>query len=185
VITPSLANGALVLRHELGHSIIDIGEEYDGMSAPGYFGVNAARTPAALGWAHWLTHPHTNGETRLERAAMPFQRYAWTMLNASAPWAARFATSGTYARHLVRFSLSGVPHVEDLVVRLDGNVLGWAPRKDIGYDRWHYDIPVNAPLEEGEHELMFELKERRREGEAQLCSAEVLEFGDEKECVSL
>lgn len=30
VITASELNGPIVLRHELGHSIIDVGEEYDG-----------------------------------------------------------------------------------------------------------------------------------------------------------
>lgn len=30
VITASELNGPIVLRHELGHSIIEVGEEYDG-----------------------------------------------------------------------------------------------------------------------------------------------------------
>lgn len=112
---------------------------------------------------------------------MPLQEYAWTLLNTSSPWTTTFISTGTYARHLVRFSLSGVPRAEDLRVELDGADLGWAPRADIGVDRWHYDIKLDKPLGEGEHVLKFGLEEGAREGEAQLCSVEVLEFGDESE----
>ncbi|KAI9064597.1 hypothetical protein FKP32DRAFT_1591227 [Trametes sanguinea] len=190
VITPSLANGALVLRHELGHSVIEVGEEYDGGFA--YFGVNAAhnRTIADIPWAHWLTnassHTHTEAppRARVERSVMPMQAYPWTLLNTSAPWSTTFNSSGTYAWHLVRFSLSGLPDKDDLRVELDGNDLGWVPRTDIGVDRWHYDIKLNKTLKGGEHEVRFVLKNKTREGEAQLCSVEVLEFGDESEFVS-
>ncbi|RPD74014.1 hypothetical protein L226DRAFT_535904 [Lentinus tigrinus ALCF2SS1-7] len=202
VITPSLANGPLVLRHELGHSIIRVGEEYDGGFA--YFGVNAAHntTLDAVPWSHWLTnssasastahthvhdhddHTHVPKAARVERSVMPLQDYAWTMLNASAPWSTTFNSSGTYAWHLVRFSLSGLPNAPDLLVELDGKDLGWVPREDIGVDRWHYDIKVNKTLKGGEHEVVFTLKNKTREGEAQLCSVEILEFGDESEFVS-
>lgn len=187
VITPSLANGALVLRHELGHSIIEIGEEYDGGYA--YFGVNAANTLSTpIPWSHWFTpgphSRHTASGARVERSAMPLQAYAWTMLNTTASWSVRFNSSGTYARHLVRFSLSGLPAQSDLNVQLDGETLPWAPRPDIGVDRWHYDIHRGNSLSEGEHALTFTLLNGKREGIAQLCSAEILEFGDEGEFVS-
>lgn len=66
-------------------------------------------------------------------------------------------------------------------MELDGKDLGWTPRADIGVDRWHYDIKLNRTLEGGEHEVKFVLKNAKREGDAQLCSVEVLEFGDETE----
>ncbi|GBE85076.1 hypothetical protein SCP_0702620 [Sparassis crispa] len=194
VITPSLANGALVLRHELGHSIIDVGEEYDGGYA--YFGVNAAHDISkAIPWSHWLTnassisvhhHDHDNDHTsaRVERSIMPMQAYPWTMLNVSSPWCISFSSSGTYARHLVRFSLSGLPQMGDLLVELDGQDLLWAPQPDIGVDRWHYDVHPNGALSEGVHELKFTLRNKDVEGTAQLCSAEILEFGDETEFVA-
>ncbi|KAI0630008.1 IgA peptidase M64-domain-containing protein [Trametes polyzona] len=196
VITPSLANGALVLRHELGHSIIEVGEEYDGGFA--YFGVNAAHSvkPSQIPWAHWLTHapkprthqPHVHIDehpsVRVERSVMPMQAYPWTLLNASRPWSTRFNSSGTYAWHLVRFSLSGLPEKGDLRVELDGKDLGWVPHADIGVDRWHYDVKLNKTLKGGEHEVKFTLRNEAREGVAQLCSVEVLEFGDEDEFVA-
>ncbi|THH02653.1 hypothetical protein EW026_g255 [Hermanssonia centrifuga] len=182
VITPSLANGALVLRHELGHSIIDVGEEYDGGYA--YFGVNALRNHSApVSWAHWLTNTSSH-HTRPERSVMPMQAYAWTLLNVSTPWAINFSASGLYSRHLVRFSLSGIPEAADLTVEIDGENLNWKPMPDIGVDRWHYDIHRNGGLSDGVHEVKFKLENEDREGEAQLCSAEILEFGDENEFVS-
>ena len=158
--------------------------------------MNAAHntTPDAVPWAHWLTSPadisstgHTHGNAvapktvRAERSVMPLQDYAWTMLNTSASWSTTFNSSGTYAWHLVRFSLSGIPDAKDLLVELDGKDLGWVPREDIGVDRWHYDIKINKTLKGGEHEVKFTLKNQKREGEAQLCSVEILEFGDESE----
>ena len=186
MVTSSFLNGPLVLRHELGHSIIDVGEEYDGGFA--YFGVNAAEDLSErLPWEHWLTNPSPIPDEprkqtrRIERSVMPMQAYPWTMLNSSSPWSITFPSSGMYSRHLVRFSLSGLPEKSDLKVEIDGADLGWVPKPNIGVDRWHYDIYRSGGLPLGEHEIKFTLLEGKREGIAQLCSVEVLEFGDEDE----
>lgn len=181
VITSSLANGPLVLRHELGHSIINIGEEYDGGYA--YYGVNAAQNLSAPpSWEHWLSNLSTGLEShRVERSAMPMQAYPWTMINSSIPWSFNFTSSGLYSRHLVRFSLSGLPVKSDITIELDGVALDWAPRPGIGLDRWHYNIHRFFSLSNGEHEIKFTLLNSNRQGVAQLCSVEILEFGDESE----
>ncbi|KAG6816998.1 hypothetical protein H0H87_000893 [Tephrocybe sp. NHM501043] len=182
VITSSLANGPLVLRHELGHSIIDVGEEYDGGFA--YFGVNAYHDLSEpVPWAHWLTSEQALSP-RVEKSVMPMQLYPWTLLNASTPWSTTFSSSGSYPRHLLKFSLSGLPDANDLKVELDDVDLGWVPRKDIGLDRWHYDIPSDTRLAPGPHEVKFSLINQHREGAAQLCSVEVLEFETEGKFIS-
>ena len=112
---------------------------------------------------------------------MPLQDYAWTMLNTTAAWATNFSASGAYTRHLVRFSLSGLPESSDLTVELDGQDLHWAPRQDIGVDRWHYDVHRSGGLSDGTHEVKFTLNNAAQEGVAQLCSVEILEFGSEGE----
>ncbi|TFY81167.1 hypothetical protein EWM64_g2845 [Hericium alpestre] len=186
-ITPSEVNGALVLRHELGHSVIEVGEEYDGGFA--YFGPNSASDASGpVPWAHWLadTHAAASPESsldlpRVERSVMPMQAYPWTLLNITTPWSVPFNSSGTYSRHLVRFSLSGLPEESDLQVLFDGEDLGWTPKPGLGLDRWHYDIYRDGALSGGEHTIQFVLKEGRREGVAQLCSVEVLEFGSAEE----
>lgn len=182
IITSSIANGPLVLRHELGHSIIEVGEEYDGGDY--YFGVNAMEDlKNGISWSHWLTEPikATGPPPHVERSVMPIQIYPWTLLNTSDPWSIKFSASGLYSRHIVRFSLSGLPGADDLSVMVDGKDLKWEPKADIGVDRWHYDIPQDGGLSDGEHEVKFILKNKDREGEAQLCSMEILEFGDETE----
>ncbi|KAF9453158.1 hypothetical protein P691DRAFT_802037 [Macrolepiota fuliginosa MF-IS2] len=197
VITSSLLNGPLVLRHELGHSVIDVGEEYDGGFA--YFGVNAAQNNSEpVPWAHWLSPSDTahddlrststsmsaHSGARVERSVMPIQVYPWTLLNITQSWSISFNASGLYNRHLVRFSLSGLPEASDLRVELDGKDLGWIPKEGLGLDRWHYDIHRDGGLSNGEHELRFTLLNGEREGVAQMCSAEILEFGDESEFIS-
>ncbi|KAF5360455.1 hypothetical protein D9756_004955 [Leucocoprinus leucothites] len=212
VITSSILNGPLVLRHELGHSIIDVGEEYDGGFA--YFGVNAAHNASEpVPWDHWLSEipedddggdddddvdvddegegedgfndePDIFQAYRVERSVMPMQVYPWTLLNTTGSWSIKFNSSGTYSRHLVRFSLSGMPEAADLRVELDGIDLNWVPKEGLGLDRWHYDIHRDGGLSGGEHELKFTLLSKEREGVAQLCSAEILEFGDEKQFIS-
>ncbi|KAL1756085.1 IgA peptidase M64-domain-containing protein [Schizophyllum commune] len=183
VITNSVANGPLILRHELGHSIIPVGEEYDGGFA--YFGVNAADDANAIGWTHWLTTPSSSIERatipRIERSVMPMQTYPWTLLNTTTPWSVTFDSAGTYSKYLVRFSLSGLPERGDVKVRIDGRDLGWEPKEGIGMDRWHYDFLVGEGLAAGSHELVFELVNGEREGAAQLCNAEVIEYGDDGE----
>ncbi|KAJ7505730.1 IgA peptidase M64-domain-containing protein [Mycena galericulata] len=180
VITPSLANGALILRHELGHSIIHVGEEYDGGFA--YFGPNAYHDLSEpVPWAQWLANPEN---VRVERSVMPMQDYAWALLNTTKPWSVTFESSGTFARHLVRFSVSGLPEQSDLKVDLDGVDLGWVPRVNIGIDRWHYDVYRDGGLKGGPHTLTFTLLNGDREPAAQMCNAEILEFGDESEFVS-
>lgn len=103
------------------------------------------------------------------------------MLKTNASWSVEFNSSGSYARHVVRFSLSGLPETNDLRVELDGEDLGWIPNPDIGLDRWHYDIYRDSSLTGGTHEVKFSLLNGDREGVAQLCSAEIIEFGDEEE----
>lgn len=109
------------------------------------------------------------------------QEYPWTLLNSSSPWVTTFNASGIYSRHQVKFSLSGLPRAGDLSVELDGINLDWAPRKGIGLDRWHYDVYRDGGLSDGVHEIKFTLHNVEAEGQAQLCSIELLEFGDEEQ----
>ncbi|KAG8830081.1 hypothetical protein FRC17_005475 [Serendipita sp. 399] len=179
ISTASALNGPLVLRHELGHSIIDVGEEYDGGYA--YFGPNSSRPPLKSGvkWAHWVAP--SNQLLRVERAVSPLQAYPWTMLNTTTPYAVSFNSSGTYSSYLLKFSLSGLPQTDDLKITIDDQDIGWQPRTGIGMDRWHYDVFQNKSLSSGQHDLTFTLKNGTLSGRAQLCSFEVIEYGDESE----
>ncbi|KAG7088771.1 hypothetical protein E1B28_012737 [Marasmius oreades] len=183
IITASPLNGHQILRHELGHSILGVGEEYDGQPYNGYFGINAAKTNAnPIPWAHWLTDPAS--EPRTQRSVMPYQNYAWALMNMTTPWQATFVSSGTFTRHLLRFSLSGLPAKTDMKLELDGVDLNWEPKPDVGMDRWFYDMYRDMPLEAGKHQVKFTLKNMELEGDAQMCSLEVLEFGNADEFIA-
>ncbi|KAJ1302413.1 hypothetical protein OPQ81_002731 [Rhizoctonia solani] len=178
ISTASLLNGPLVLRHELGHSIIWVGDEYDGSM---YFGVNADKYTTHdqnVGWAHWL--PDTNNPPRIERNSVPLLVYPWTMLNKSTPWSTNFTTDGTFDSAILRVSLSGIPDGSHLGISLDETIIAWRTNPEIGVDRWFYDIPIGK-LQNGTHEVKFALQERGKEGLAQLCSVEVIEYGNATE----
>ncbi|PVF99488.1 hypothetical protein CPB86DRAFT_756598 [Serendipita vermifera] len=183
ITTSSILNGALVLRHELGHSIIDVGEEYDGGYA--YYGPNSSPSPPfpLPKWSHWLTNSSmaSNGTLRVERAVSPLQAYPWTLLNKTVPHTSHFNSSGTYSSHMLRFSLSGIPRKSDLKILLDNEDVNWTPRPDLKMDRWHYDIPRDQALSAGPHNLTFRLGETAVEGQAQLCSLEIIEYGNSQE----
>ncbi|KAH9906054.1 IgA peptidase M64-domain-containing protein [Xylariomycetidae sp. FL2044] len=174
VTTASPGNGPSVLRHELGHSIIGVGEEYDGGTV--YRGVNAAQSANSVPWTQWYTDPAS--EPNIQRTNMPFQAYPWTLLNVTQSWRATFTSAGTYDTHLLQFSVSGMTESSDLLVEIDGVDVGWEINSVIGVDRWIYNMKRDQALSPGEHELTFTLLNAELEGNAQLCNAEILEYGE-------
>ena len=177
VVTASPNNGPVVLRHELGHSIIGVGEEYDGGVV--YTGVNAAQSIDSVPWTQWYTDP--SSEPRIQRTNMPIQAYPWTLLNTSRSWSQNFSSAGTYATHLLQLSVSGMTASSDLKVEIDGDDVGWEINPAVGVDRYIYNIPIDTALAAGQHEVKFTLLNEEIEGSAQLCNLEVLEYGDEEE----
>ncbi len=77
------------------------------------------------------------------------------------------------------FSVSGAARNSDLVIVLDGVNLEFTPRADVGLDRWHYEIQRPASLKQGTHTLTFSKGPTARDQQVQVCSIEVLEFGEE------
>lgn len=175
--TNSPANGAAVLRHELGHSIIGVGEEYDGGQV--YRGVNAAQSTSNVPWKQWYTN--TSGEPDVQRSVMPIQAYPWTLLNATKGWSQKFNSAGTYDSFLLQFSISGVLASDDLLVELDGKDVGWEVNEEVGLDRWIYSMKFDEALASGQHEISFTLLSEELEGSAQLCNLEIVEYGAQPE----
>ncbi|KAI0105667.1 IgA peptidase M64-domain-containing protein [Nemania sp. FL0031] len=173
VVTASPINAPAIIRHELGHSIIDVGEEYEGGYA--YFGVNAAKSPRSVPWTQWYTDPPS--EPKIQRTNMPIQAYPWTLLNTSEKWSDTFTSAGTYDTYLLQFSVSGMTASSDLRVEVDGEDVGWEINPEIGVDRYIYNMKIDSKLSPGEHELSFTLLNEEIEGTAQLCNLEILEYG--------
>ncbi|KAI0155292.1 IgA peptidase M64-domain-containing protein [Xylariaceae sp. FL1272] len=176
-VTASPINGPAILRHELGHSIIGVGEEYDGGYT--YTGVNAAQPNGSVPWKQWYTKPST--EPRIQRSNMPIQAYPWTLLNTSQSWSQTFVSAGIYDTYLFQFSMSGMTASKDLLVEVDGKDVGWELNPEVGVDRYIYNMKIDEALAPGEHELKFTLLNDEIQGSAQLCNLEVIEYGDEDE----
>ncbi|KAI2619552.1 IgA peptidase M64-domain-containing protein [Hypomontagnella submonticulosa] len=177
VTTASPNNGPVILRHELGHSIIGVGEEYDGGTV--YTGVNAAKNTNSVPWTQWYTN--SSSEPKIQRSNMPLQAYPWTLLNTSQSWSQKFTSPGTYSTHLVQISVSGMTATKDLLVAIDGKDVGWEINPAVGVDRFIYNMKKDEAITAGEHEFTVTLLNEELQGTAQLCSLEVIEYGEEFE----
>ncbi|KAI0204293.1 IgA peptidase M64-domain-containing protein [Astrocystis sublimbata] len=173
VITASPVNGPAVLRHELGHSIIDVGEEYEGGQV--YSGVNSAHNTSSVPWTQWYTDPAS--EPMIQRSNMPIQAYPWTFLNTTQKWCQSFDSAGIYDSYLLQFSLSGMTASSDLRVELDGKDVEWEINQEVGVDRYIYNMKMDSALSPGKHDIAFTLLNEAIQGEAQLCNLEIIEYG--------
>ena len=178
ISTSSITSGTIVIRHELGHNLIDVGEEYDGGWV--YSGVNAAHS-LPPSWSHWLTN--ISAASHEERNRVIFQEYPWLDLSPGS-WRKVFYTDGHdggWERVYIQASASGVPDREDLWVGIDGNELDWYPtgNDDRRFLEWHSKKGF-AP---GFHVIEFRQNTKPKKGRMprQLCSIEIIEYGAEEE----
>lgn len=142
ISTKSNRTGTVVLRHEMGHNFVSVGEEYDDGSA--YFGVNSARNLSLVtsGWGHWLS-----GETvRIERAIYRLLEYPWADLSLGER-SFTFTSDGQYYRWHLDLSVSAAGEEDSLEFLLDGEVLPWASRGSD--DREFYDWSGNEGFSAG------------------------------------
>jgi len=147
ISTSSNKSGTVVLRHELGHSLIDVGEEYDGGQV--YSGVNAERWSIQnIKWKHWLTDPVPREEKNVIRA----QDYAWYDLK-KGPYKVKFNSDGNWKRWSLKISHSGVDTDDSFEVYLDGKRLNWTSPG--GYDRDFSEWDGEEGFSAGAHEIEF------------------------------
>jgi hypothetical protein len=178
ISTSSKTSGVIVIRHELGHNLIPVGEEYDGGYV--YSGVNAAHTLPPP-WTHWFTNLSTASTEQRNRVI--FQEYPWLGLE-SGTWRKMFYTNGHdggWERVYIQASVSGCPEREDLWVGIDGRELDWfaTGNDDRRFLEWHSEegfVP-------GFHVIEFRQLTDPAKGRMprQLCSIEIIEYGPEEE----
>ncbi|KAJ3413056.1 hypothetical protein HDV05_008577 [Chytridiales sp. JEL 0842] len=147
IATRSETSGTVVLRHELGHNFIQVGEEYDGGSV--YSGCNAADSLDQVGWKHWLTEPEN---LREEKSALVVQDYSWYDL-AEGPYKIPFNSTGEYKRWGMVITSSGTESPGSLEVYLDGRRLEWTTSGIL--DRSFYNWEEDTALTPGLHVLEF------------------------------
>jgi len=173
ISTKSERTGTVVLRHEMGHNFVNVGEEYDGGSV--YRGVNSASSLATVKWGHWLT-----GELRAERAQIRIQDYRWEDL-ANGPQDFRFSSDGTFDRWFLEVTVSAAGEADCLEFTLDGQVLNWTSS---GYDdREFYNWGGFEGFEAGDHVFTVRSKTSPTHPaiDRMICSVTLHEFGTEEE----
>jgi hypothetical protein len=90
ISTSSVTSGTVVLRHELGHTIGEVGEEYDG---GGYFGANTSSSASSLKWRHWATAVEEGAAVAAEPAQAKFLDWPWYNLSRG-PYAVTWTSDG-------------------------------------------------------------------------------------------
>lgn len=162
VSTSSPTSGMVVLRHELGHSVGDIGEEYDG---GGYFGANHASSLSTLGWKHWATGP-------IQAEPSTSREISWPWVNlSSGPFLATFISDGLWQVVNIQISVSGAQTNRDFLLSMDGKAL---PFQSPGHEDRDFHSFTLVGFSAGQHELRFE--EGIHDGDNWVSSISVHEF---------
>lgn len=132
ISTKSNRTGTVVLRHEMGHSFTNVGDEYDNSYA--YYGFNSATNLSAVQttWGHWLS----DETVREERVIYRLLEYPWADLN-NGEQVFTFISDGLYSRWYILLSVSAAGEEDSLEFILDGEILPWATRGSD--DREFYD----------------------------------------------
>jgi len=173
ISTSSESSGTIVLRHELGHNLGQVGEEYDGGTS--YFGANYASTLAQVNtkWSSWLSEP----PPRAEDSILRLQDYPWYLLE-NGPRQYTFSSDGQYGRWFLRFTVSGAPEPNSLGVFLDGVALPWQATGN--EDRMFYNYITPSGFTAGQHTLRFQQNsEPTGDYKRQLCSLTLHEYKPE------
>jgi len=173
ISTKSERTGTVVLRHEMGHNFVNVGEEYDGGSV--YRGVNSASSLATVGWSHWVTD-----ELREENSIIRIQDYRWEDLSVEDQYF-NFTSDGTYNRWYLHVSVSAAGEADCLEFTLDGEILPWTSS---GYDdREFYDWYGFEGLSAGPHSVMVRSKTDPTHPfiPRMICAVRLHEFGTESE----
>lgn len=143
ISTRSEQSGLIVLRHELGHTIGEVGEEYDNGSA--YFGANSARSVSAISWKQWI-----KGPLKVNDAALLSGDYVWQNLKEK-DYTSKFSNS-IFPQGLFYGEISSVgwETAQDVTATLNGVVLPLLGT--FSADRNFYDV-APAKLSAGTHVL--------------------------------
>ncbi|KAI8910912.1 IgA peptidase M64-domain-containing protein [Gorgonomyces haynaldii] len=172
--TSSETSGTIVLRHEMGHNLVNVGEEYDNGQV--YDGVNSSPSLDDIKWTEWLTEDQIVEQKQITIV----KDYAWTDL-AKGPYKISFKSNGNYNRWMLKVSTSGFPDQGSLIVTLDGSRLDWNSTGN--YDRSFTEWSSDKGLAAGWHELVFKEAYPAQVGKPihQLCSVDMHEYAAEPE----
>jgi len=175
ISTKSERKGTVVLRHEMGHNFVNVGEEYDNGQV--YSGVNSASSLSLVNtrWGHWLS----STGVRAERVIYRLLEYPWADLSLGAR-TFTFNSDGNYSRWYLQASVSAAGEANSLEFLLDGVLLPWQSRSD---DREFYDWSGNQGFSQGQHTIVVRSKTPSTNPDIprMICNIVLHEFGDQNE----
>ncbi|KXN67221.1 hypothetical protein CONCODRAFT_61234 [Conidiobolus coronatus NRRL 28638] len=173
ISTRSERTGTVVLRHEMGHNFVYVGEEYDNGWV--YSGVNASPSLKKLKWEKWLSGP-----LREEREMFRLLEYPWHDLS-KGPKSFNFTSDGKYSRWYLLTSVSAAGEADSLEFILDGKALPWESRGSD--DREFYDWRGSSGLSEGQHTFTVRSKtaSTNKQIPRMIASVTLHEYGNEDE----
>lgn len=169
ISTSSITSGLVVLRHELGHSLGEVGEEYDG---GGYFGANFSSSASAPGWEAWLSEKPAQAEPAVSlHIAWPWHQLA------EGPYRASWRSRAENRSYQMVFSASGIETLEGFNVRLDTKQ--WVLDNPKTIDRTFFRQENHTEgFGAGPHELVFSTSgDKSNNKDLWLSNLAIFEFG--------
>jgi hypothetical protein len=173
ISTRSERTGTVVLRHEMGHNFIEVGEEYD--DGYTYDGINSASALKTIGWKNWLSGP-----LREEKEIYRLLEYPWHDLSKGSK-NFTFKSDGKYSSWHLVISVTAAGQADSLEFALDGKVLPWETRGSD--DREFYNWYGNSGFSAGQHTLSVHSKTEptNKQIPRMISSVALHEYGNEKE----
>jgi len=162
-----VTSGTVVLRHELGHTVGRVGEEYDG---GGYFGANNTTSATNPSWRHWLTPASPS----IEPIVAHHIAWPWQYLP-NGPYRLSWTSPSNMSSYHISFSASGIETDQSIKLALDGEQLPFIAPGHIDRD-FHNIIHQEGGFGAGRHELVVSNGEQA--GDHWLSSIQVFEFGE-------
>ena len=187
ILSASKSTGSIAFRHELGHILADIGEEYDG--GEDYSGANYAESNRVcktgekprkerladgvertiwpcISWNKWLSRPQKNKNTvDVQPSRMLLNKHPWSAFRSGADsfsWRDTFVSSGKPKFLRLELSAFGISGTGKIKVSIDGNLLGelTLPKDN---DRHFFDFQTDKDVQflhskiEKEHSVVISL----------------------------
>jgi hypothetical protein len=163
ITTRSPNSGSMVLNHELGHNISEVGEEYDGGDV--YSGANFSSSKA-VPWGEWV-----DGELKVENAEILAVSYPWKNLSSGAV-AVPFTMPGKAGENALVVDLSSVgwSSPDDVEILIDGKVRTY--EGIFTNDRSFFRLTNLNDVLPGRHELL--IREKKKDGDNVLAAIRVM-----------
>jgi len=170
ISTSSKANGTVCLKHEMAHSIGEVGDEYDGNPTVHYYGANFSESLSKIKWRKWLSGP-----LREEPAKAVFIDWPWRNWSTGL-YPLNFVLDSDYEICEVDLSFSGVATDDTLSVLVDGKE--YPIHNSFGDDdRYFYRLRLNDLFAGNKHYLR--IIENIADGNNMLGSVQINEYGQD------